>query len=90
MNLHTCVVKEIAQLAGEDVQDSQIIVAFQNGCSVMEKMIVEIIAMSCQKIVQHANKSLTINVKIIAAYRSNGLGKLIFFWRISLYNFKKF
>lgn len=39
MNQHICVVKEIAQQVGLVVQVNQIIDAFQNGYSAMEKMI---------------------------------------------------
>lgn len=39
MSPPTCVVKEIAQLDGNDAQVNRTIDAFQNGCSVMEKMV---------------------------------------------------
>lgn len=44
MSQLTCVVKEIAQLDGNDAQDNRTIDAFQNGYSVMEKMVNILIA----------------------------------------------
>lgn len=43
MNQHICVANEIVLRVGRDVLASQIIDAFRNGCSAMERMIVEII-----------------------------------------------
>lgn len=73
MNQLTCVDKEIAQLVGSVVQDNRTTVAFQNGSSVMEKMIVVITVMNCQKIVQFVKLILTSSVKIIVAFQNNGL-----------------
>lgn len=77
MNQRTCVVKETVQLAGRDVLDSQIIVAFPSGFSVMEKTIVVTTAMSCQKTVPSANPKLTSSVRTIVAFPSNGLAILL-------------
>lgn len=67
-----CVGKEIVQLAGNVVQDNRTIVAFQNGSSVMEKMIAVITVTNCQKTVLFAKLTLTSSVKIIVAFQSNG------------------
>lgn len=45
MNQHTCVASVIVPPAGNAVQDNPTIVAFQNGCSVMAKMIAVTIGM---------------------------------------------
>lgn len=42
MNQLTCAAKEIVQQAGNVVLDNRITDAYQNGCSVMEKMIVAV------------------------------------------------
>lgn len=70
MNLLTCVVNEIVQQDGRDALDNRTIVAFLNGFSVMVKMIAEITAMNCQKIVQFVIPKLISNVPIIDAFQS--------------------
>lgn len=73
MNQHTCVVKGIVQQDGRDVQDNQITAVFQNGSSVMEKMIAETTVMNYQKIVQCAILTQTSSARIIAAFLNSGL-----------------
>jgi hypothetical protein len=73
MNLPTCVVKEIVQQDGRDVQGNQIIDVFRNGSSVMERMTVETIVMNYQKIVQCAILKQTLSARTIVAFLSNGL-----------------
>lgn len=70
MNQRICADNEIVQLDGNVAQDNRITVAFQNGCSVTERMIAEITAMNYQKIVPFATRKPTSNARIIAVYRS--------------------
>lgn len=65
-----CADKEIVQLVGKDVPDNRITVVYQNGCSVMVKMIVVIIVMSFQRIVQHVKMKLISSVAIIGVFQS--------------------
>jgi hypothetical protein len=73
MNQLTCVVRETVQLDGNVAQDNRTIVAFQNGFSAMEKMIVVIIAMNCQKIALFVKLKLISSARTIAAFPNNGL-----------------
>lgn len=77
MNLHTCVVKEIAPPAGRDARDNQTTAAFPNGYSAMEKTIAVTTATSCQKTVQFVNLTLTSNARTTDAYPNNGLVTLL-------------
>lgn len=77
MNQLTCAVKEIVQQDGGDAQDNRTTAAFPNGSSVMEKTIVVIIAMNCQKIAPCVNPKLNSNVRTIDAFPSNGLVTLL-------------
>lgn len=70
MNLLTCAGKEIVPRVGNGVLDNQIIDASQDGCSVMEKMIVAMDLMNFQFIVQNAHPKRTLNVQIIDAFQS--------------------
>ena len=70
MNQRTCVVKEIVQLGGNVVPDSQTIVVFLNGCSAMAKMTVGITVMSCQKTVQFVMQKPILNVPITDVFQS--------------------
>lgn len=64
MSQPTCVGRRIVQLDGEDAQAHLTTDAYLNGCSVMEKTIVETDLMSCQRIVQHATRKQTLLAKI--------------------------
>lgn len=92
MNLHTCVVKEIVQLDGRDVQDNQTTAVFQNGSSVTERMIVETTVMNSQKIVQYVILKQNSSARIIVAFLNNGLAvriyslKIMYKGRTKLYN----
>lgn len=70
MSQLTCAVSETAQLDGNDAQAHQTIGAYQNGCSAMEKMIAEITAMNCPKIVQFATAIQTSNALTTDAFQS--------------------
>jgi hypothetical protein len=72
MNQLICVVNEIVQQDGNGVQDNQITDAFQNGCSVMVKMIVGITVMKHQKIAQFAIQRPTSNVITTDVFQNNG------------------
>lgn len=69
-NLRTCADNEIARQDGNGVQARAIIVASLNGYSVMEKMIVAMVQMSCRNIVQNVRQKLISNAAIIDAYQS--------------------
>lgn len=71
MNQHTCVVSVIVQQVGNGVQVNQIIDAYQNGYSVMAKMIVVITVMKNQKIAPYVILTQISNVQTIVAYQSN-------------------
>lgn len=70
MSQLTCAVNETAQLDGNDAQAHRTIVAYQNGCSAMEKMIAEITAMNCPKIVQFATAIQISNALTTDAFQS--------------------
>lgn len=70
MNRPTCVANATVPLAGRDVQDNRITVAFPNGCSVMVKTIVAITVMNCQRIVPHVMRKRTSSVATIDVYPS--------------------
>lgn len=72
MNQHTCVVKRIVRLDGEDALASLTTDAYQNGCSVMEKTIVEMDPMNCQKIVLLAMLRQTSLAKTNVVFLNNG------------------
>lgn len=76
MNLLTCVVKEIAPLDGNAVLAEQIIDAYRNGCSAMEKTTVVIIRMSSKKIVPHVIRKQILSVLTIGVYRNSGSATL--------------
>lgn len=80
MNPLTCAVKEIARLDGEDVLANLTTDVFQNGYSVMERMIVETIVMNFRRIAQHAKLTLTSSVRITAVFQNNGLGEYKHFY----------
>lgn len=67
-----CAVKGIAQPDGSAVLGSQIIDAFLNGCSAMERMIVVTTATNCLKIARFASLKQTLSARTIDAFRSNG------------------
>lgn len=90
MNQLTCVVREIAQLAGRDVPASRIIVASQNGCSAMERTIVETTAMSFQKTVPLVKQKLTSSVRTTVAFQNNGLVTLLMIAVTALMKPKRF
>lgn len=71
-NLLTCAGKEIVLRVGNVVQAEPITGAFQNGCSVTEKMIVGTTQMNLKKIVQNATLILISNVPTTVACQSNG------------------
>ena len=70
MSLHTFAGTEIVLLVGVGVLVMLTIAAFQNGCSVMEKMIVETDPMNSRKIVQLVNQKGTLSAKIEDAFLS--------------------
>lgn len=70
MNQHINVVSRTVQMVGNVVQVALIIDAFPSGCSVMERMIVEMDLMSCQRTVQNAMKLVIFNARIIVVYQS--------------------
>lgn len=59
----------IALMDGNDVQDVQTIGAFQNGFSVMAKMIVGTIVMNFWRTALNATKQETFNVETIDAFQ---------------------
>lgn len=71
-NQRICVVKETVQLVGSGVQATPIIVAFLNGCSAMERMIVATVPMNCPITVPNAIPRWTSSARIIDAYPNNG------------------
>lgn len=70
MNQRICVDSVTALPDGNDAQVNRTTVAFQNGCSVMERMIAETTVMNCLKIARFATQKLTLNAPIIDAYQS--------------------
>jgi hypothetical protein len=72
MNQRICAVNETVQLGGRDVLVNPITGVFPNGCSAMERMIVEIIAMNFQKIVQSVTRKLTSSARTTVAFPNNG------------------
>ena len=64
MSLHTFAETETVQLVGAVVLVMLTTAAFPNGCSVMEKMIVEMDQTNFRKIVQLVKKKETLNAKI--------------------------
>lgn len=76
-NQHTCVVKEIVPLAGNVVQVMLTTVAYQNGSSVTEKMIVAMVRMNFLRIVPSATPKWNSNALIIDVYLNNGFATLL-------------
>lgn len=70
MNRPICVDKRTVQPAGNGVQVNPTTDASQNGCSVMEKMIVEMVLTSYPNIVQNVIQKLNSSVAITDAYQS--------------------
>lgn len=70
MNPPTCADRGIVQQGGNVAQVNLIIGAYRNGYSVMEKMIVAIIVMNCQKIVHNARQIPISSAPTTDAYQS--------------------
>merc|ERR1719412_49972 len=72
MSLHTFAETEIVQLVGAAVLVMPTTAAFPNGCSAMEKMIVEMDQTNFRKIVQLVKKKETLNAKIEDVFLNAG------------------
>lgn len=70
MNQHICADNVIVQLDGNGAQVNRTIVAYQNGCSVMAKMIAAITVMNHQKIVRFVVAKQTSSARTIDAFQS--------------------
>lgn len=77
MNQLTCAGRKIALTDGDGVQDNRTTDVYQNGCSVMVRMIVEMDPMNCQKIVHLVIVKQISLVKTNVAFLSNGYAILL-------------
>lgn len=71
-SLLICADKGTVLRDGNVVQDTQIIDAYLNGFSVMEKMIVAMAPTNFPKVVRYVIRTRNSSVRIVGAYRNNG------------------